>query len=357
MARLQLSGLTKTYGDVQAVDSVDLDIKQGELVVLLGPSGCGKTTTLRMIAGFVEPTAGEIRLGGNDITNRPPWKRNTGLVFQSYALFPHLSVADNVSFGLRMRNLAPSEIEAKLARALRLVRLEGLADRLPRELSGGQQQRVALARALVIEPDILLLDEPLSNLDAKLRHEVRVEIRELQKKLGLTTVMVTHDQEEALTMADRLVVMSHGRVQQVGSQRDLYERPANAFVAGFVGRTNFLHGRMESPGLFRTQSGLAIRCDGRASNEGKTLSLRPERFSLTADPVAGADNCFRGTVEFASYLGGILEYYVRLTPEDRVMVQAPNKLADDTFEVGNSVHLTWPAQASLVLADDGGGTS
>jgi putative spermidine/putrescine transport system ATP-binding protein len=356
MARLQLTGLTKTYGDVEAVADVDLDIRQGELVVLLGPSGCGKTTTLRMIAGFVEPTAGEIRLGGDDITNRPPWKRNTGLVFQSYALFPHLSVADNVAFGLRMRKLAPSEIEAKLARALKLVRLEGLADRLPRELSGGQQQRVALARALVIEPDILLLDEPLSNLDAKLRHEVRVEIRELQKKLGLTTVMVTHDQEEALTMADRLVVMSHGRVQQVGSQRDLYERPANAFVAGFVGRTNFLHGRIEAPGLFRTQSGLAIRCDARAANGGHTLSLRPERFSLTAAPVAGADNCFPGTVEFASYLGGILEYYVRLTPEDRVMVQAPNKLADDAFAVGSSVHLTWPAQASLVLADDGGGT-
>ncbi|HVP89051.1 MAG TPA: ABC transporter ATP-binding protein [Casimicrobiaceae bacterium] len=356
MARLQLTGLSKTYGDVEAVADVDLDIRQGELVVLLGPSGCGKTTTLRMIAGFVEPTAGEIRLGGNDITNRPPWKRNTGLVFQSYALFPHLSVADNVAFGLRMRKLAPSEIEAKLARALKLVRLEGLAARLPRELSGGQQQRVALARALVIEPDILLLDEPLSNLDAKLRHEVRVEIRELQKKLGLTTVMVTHDQEEALTMADRLVVMSHGRVQQVGSQRDLYERPANAFVAGFVGRTNFLHGRIEAPGLFRTKSGLAIHCDARVANGGKTLSLRPERFSLTAGPVAGADNCFQGTVEFASYLGGILEYYVRLTPEDRVMVQAPNKLADDAFVVGTSVHLTWPAQASLVLADDGGGT-
>ncbi|HET6958460.1 MAG TPA: ABC transporter ATP-binding protein, partial [Vicinamibacterales bacterium] len=203
MARLQLTGLTKTYGDVLAVEGVDLDIAQGELVVLLGPSGCGKTTTLRMIAGFVAPTAGEIRLGGRDITLRPPWKRNTGLVFQSYALFPHLSVADNVAFGLRMRKLPPAEIAAKLVEALRLVRLEGLADRLPRALSGGQQQRVALARALVIQPDILLLDEPLSNLDAKLRHEVRVEIRELQKKLGLTTVMVTHDQEEALTMADR----------------------------------------------------------------------------------------------------------------------------------------------------------
>jgi putative spermidine/putrescine transport system ATP-binding protein len=356
MARLQLIGLTKKYGEFHAVAGVDLDIAQGELVVLLGPSGCGKTTTLRMIAGFIAPTAGEIRLGGNDITDRPPWKRNTGLVFQSYALFPHLSVADNVAFGLRMRKLQGGEIAAKLARVLRLVRLEGLAERLPRELSGGQQQRVALARALVIEPDILLLDEPLSNLDAKLRHEVRVEIRELQKKLGLTTVMVTHDQEEALTMADRLVVMSHGKVQQVGSQRDLYEHPANAFVAGFVGRTNFLHGRMEAAGLFRTQSGLAIRCDQRAANDGRTLSLRPERLSLASDPVGGVDNSFPGVVEFASYLGGILEYYVRLTPEDRLLVQAPNKLADGAFAVGDCVYLTWPAQASLVLADDGGGT-
>ncbi len=357
MARLQLTGLTKAYGDFRAVDGVNLDIGQGELVVLLGPSGCGKTTTLRMIAGFIAPTAGEIRLGGNDITRQPPWKRNTGLVFQSYALFPHLGVADNVAFGLRMRKLSQPAIAAKLTEVLRLVRLEGLADRLPRELSGGQQQRVALARALVIEPDVLLLDEPLSNLDAKLRHEVRVEIRELQKKLGLTTVMVTHDQEEALTMADRLVVMSHGQVQQVGSQRDLYENPANTFVAGFVGRTNFLQGRVETPGVFRSESGLGIRCDERAAANGRTLALRPERLSLAPARVTGADNCFPGTVEFASYLGGILEYYVRLTPQDRLMVQAQNKVADAAHAVGDRVHLHWPAQASLVLADDGGSTS
>src|SRR5580765_4960733 len=279
MARLQLTGLTKTYGDFRAVAGVDLDIGQGELMVLLGPSGCGKTTTLRMIAGFVAPTAGEIRLGGRDITRQPPWKRNTGLVFQSYALFPHLTAAANIAFGMRMRNLAPARIAEKLAEVLRLVRLEGLADRLPRELSGGQQQRVALARALVIEPDILLLDEPLSNLDAKLRAEVRVEIRELQRKLGLTTVMVTHDQEEALTMADRLVVMAEGRVQQIGSQQDLYERPAEKFVADFVGRSTFIDGRMDGPGRFVSAGGLVVACEGSGSGSA-SLARRRERLAL-----------------------------------------------------------------------------
>jgi putative spermidine/putrescine transport system ATP-binding protein len=357
MARLELKGVCKTYGDFEAVAGIDLDIAQGELVVLLGPSGCGKTTTLRMIAGFITPTAGTIRLGGNDITRRPPWKRDTGLVFQSYALFPHLTTAENIGFGLRMRRLPEAQIAAKLTEVLRLVRLEGLAHRLPRELSGGQQQRVALARALVIEPLVLLLDEPLSNLDAKLRAEVRVEIRDLQRKLGLTTLMVTHDQEEAMTMADRLVVMSRGTVQQIGTQRELYEHPANAFVAGFLGRTNFVHGRIEAPGLFRSESGLVIRCvDGKAP-EGRTLALRPERLSIVAAPSAAADNSFAGTVEFATYLGGMLEYHVRLASADRLLVQTPNKEGDNAYAIGDRVHLQWPAQASLVLADDGGGAS
>jgi putative spermidine/putrescine transport system ATP-binding protein len=220
MARLEIERLSKHYGATVAVRDVSLDVRDGEFVVLLGPSGCGKTTTLRMIAGFVAPTMGRVRLGGKDVTTLPPWKRNAGMVFQSYALFPHLSVAQNVAFGLEMRNVPKSDIGGRVAEALRLVRLGGLAERLPRQLSGGQQQRVALARALVIRPDVLLLDEPLSNLDAKLRETVRVEIRELQHELGITTVMVTHDQEEALIMADRLVVMADGSVRQVGSQRD-----------------------------------------------------------------------------------------------------------------------------------------
>src|ERR1051325_1819789 len=281
MARLELIDLSKRYGDQLAVAGVTLDVADGEFLVLLGPSGCGKTTTLRMIAGLIEPSGGAARIGGAGVTYLPPWRRNTGMVFQSYALFPHMSVADNVSFGLEMRKLGKSEIETRTREALRLVRLEGFAERLPRQLSGGQQQRVALARALAIRPDVLLLDEPLSNLDAKLRQEVRVEIRELQRQLGLTTGMVTHDQAEALTMADRLVVMNEGSVMQVGSQRDLYERPADRFVAGFVGRTTFLAGAIEAPGRFRTEGGLAIACSGGRPGPA-TLSLRPERLEIDA---------------------------------------------------------------------------
>src|SRR5437762_4142314 len=260
MARLELINLSKLYGEHAAVAGVTLDVADGEFLVLLGPSGCGKTTTLRMIAGLIEPSGGSATIGGTDVTYLPPWRRNTGMVFQSYALFPHMTVAENVAFGLEMRKISNPEIATRTKEVLRMVRLDGYAERLPRQLSGGQQQRVALARALAVRPDVLLLDEPLSNLDAKLREEVRVEIRELQRQLGLTTVMVTHDQEEALTMADRLVVMNEGSVCQVGTQRELYEKPADRFVAGFVGRSTFLDGTLESPGRFRTDGGLGLVC-------------------------------------------------------------------------------------------------
>src|SRR3954467_6647231 len=295
MARLELIDLSKRYGDQIAVAGATLDVADGEFLVLLGPSGCGKTTTLRMIAGLIEPSGGAARIGGTDVTYLPPWRRNTGMVFQSYALFPHMTVADNVAFGLEMRRIGKSEIETRTREALRLVRLEGYEARLPRQLSGGQQQRVALARALAIRPDVLLLDEPLSNLDAKLRETVRIEIRELQRQLGITTVMVTHDQEEALIMADRLVVMNEGAVRQVGSQRELYERPADRFVAGFVGRSTFLAGTVETPGRFRSDGGLALACAG--GNPGRAaLSLRPERVEIGLEPRSGLDNRLSGTV-------------------------------------------------------------
>ena len=268
------------------------------------------------------------------------------MVFQSYALFPHMTVAENVAFGLEMRGLAKPEIAARAKEALRLVRLEGFAERYPRQLSGGQQQRVALARALAIRPDVLLLDEPLSNLDAKLREEVRIEIRELQRQLGLTTIMVTHDQEEALTVADRLVVMADGEIRQIGSQRDLYERPADPFVAGFVGRSTFLDGRVTAPGQFETAGGLAPAMPRRRAGRGRAgaspRAAQPWRAS-------GMDNVVPGRVEFVSYLGAVLELHVRLSPADRVVVQLSNRGAAAPA-VGDAVEVGWQRDAGMVFA-------
>ena len=348
MAQLEIQNLVKRYGDFHAVRDVSLTVADGEFLVLLGPSGCGKTTTLRMVAGFIEPTAGSVKLGGADVTLLPPWKRNAGMVFQSYALFPHLTVAQNVAFGLEMRKVPRADIDRRVEETLALVRLEGYGGRLPRQLSGGQQQRVALARALAIHPDVLLLDEPLSNLDAKLRQEVRVEIRELQQRMGLTTVMVTHDQEEALTMADRLVVMNEGSVRQVGSQRDLYERPADRFVAGFVGRSTFLDGTVEAPGRFRTEGGLSLVSAGGTTGKA-SLSLRPERLEIAAAPLTGLDNCLPGTVEFVSYLGAMIDIHVRLSPADRLVVQIANRDGGFAPEVGQKVHVGWRASAGQVF--------
>lgn len=349
MARLDIEHLVKRYGDFHAVKDVSLSIADGEFLVLLGPSGCGKTTTLRMVAGFIEPTAGRVLLAGQDVTLLPPWKRNAGMVFQSYALFPHLSVAQNVAFGLEMRKLPRADIEKRVDEVLALVRLAGYGGRLPRQLSGGQQQRVALARALAIRPDVLLLDEPLSNLDAKLRQEVRVEIRELQRQLGLTTVMVTHDQEEALTMADRLVVMNEGEVRQVGSQRDLYERPADRFVAGFVGRSTFLEGTIETAGHFQTKGGLELKCPG-GTTGAAVLSLRPERVEIGPTALAGLDNQLSGTVEFVSYLGALIDIHVRLSPADRLVVQIANREGGFSPDVGQPVHVGWPVSAGQIFA-------
>jgi len=352
MARLEIDRVSKHYGDVIAVRDLTLDVADGEFVVLLGPSGCGKTTTLRIVAGFAVPTSGVVRLGDRDVTRLPPWKRNAGLVFQSYALFPHLSVARNVAFGLEMRKVEASQMQRRVADALRLVRLEHLSERLPRQLSGGQQQRVALARALAFYPDVLLLDEPLSNLDAKLRAEVRVEIRELQRRLGLTTVMVTHDQEEALTMADRLVVMNDGAVRQVGTQKELYERPSDRFVAGFVGRSTFIEGEIEAPGRFRSAGGLAIVCK-EATAGPATLALRPERIVFTPERLASMDNSLPGVVEFVSYLGATIDMHVRISPNERVIVQVSNRESGLVPTVGGRVFVAWPAEGSIVFAGAG----
>jgi putative spermidine/putrescine transport system ATP-binding protein len=353
MATLTLDGLVKRYGQSTAVEGVTLEVPQGEFVSLLGPSGCGKTTTLRMVAGFIEPTEGRILIGGRDVTRVPAHARDTGMVFQSYALFPHMSVAENVGFGLEMRKVSRAERDSRVAEALRLVRLDHLAARLPRELSGGQQQRVALARALVINPAVFLLDEPLSNLDAKLRAEVRLEIRQLQQRLGLTTLFVTHDQDEALAMSDRLVVLAAGKVQQIGTAEDLYERPANAFVAGFVGRCNLLPGRTEAEGQFRLAEGVLVPCgrDERGGPAGadRLLALRPERIVMS--PGNGSAG-LPARIDAVTYLGAETEYHVDLGGT-RMLVVRPTPLEGDPLRrlaPGDPVALQWDADAARVIA-------
>jgi len=349
MARVRLEHLVKTYGATRAVDDVSLIVEQGELVALLGPSGCGKTTTLRMIAGFIEATSGRVLIGDADVTHLPAHRRNTGMVFQGYALFPHMTVGGNVAFGLEMRKVTKEEIARRVQRALELVRLGHLIDRYPRQLSGGQQQRVALARALVIEPEVFLLDEPLSNLDAKLRHEVRIEIRQLQQELGLTTVFVTHDQEEALTLADRLVVMSQGVIQQIGTPNELYERPANAFVADFIGKSNFLKGRVETPGRFRTAGGIELRIG--AGAQGRLLAIRPEKIAL-ADAAEGLDNRIEGVVDLVTYLGSVTEYRIRLSPQEVITASSPNTDRGGlALTAGARVAVGWRAEAGLLLPE------
>ena len=356
MAKLSLNSLTRSYGDLTVVNSVSLDIPHGEFLVLLGPSGCGKTTTLRMIAGFVEPSSGSIRIGTQDVTAKPPWKRNCGLVFQNYALFPHMTVAENVAFGLEMRQVDKSEMAKRVSDALRMVRLDHLGHRYPRQMSGGQQQRVALARALAIQPDVLLLDEPLSNLDAKLREEVRIEIRELQRKLGLTTILVTHDQEEALTVADRLVVMQDGHVRQIGSKRDLYERPADRFIASFIGRSCFNEGTVTQPGRFETEDGLVFKVADAGRTGPASLALRPERFVM-GDQARGMDNHFTGTVDFVSYLGSSVDAHVRLGPSTRMVVQMANR--DGLIEPaeGDELMIGWAQSAGLIYSRNQGPVS
>ena len=353
MASLELQTLCKSYGETQVVSDVSLRVEQGEFLVLLGPSGCGKTTTLRMIAGFVEPTSGHVRIGDKDITDLPPWRRNCGMVFQNYALFPHLTVAENVAFGLEMRKVERSEQSKRVEQALAMVRLGHLAGRYPREMSGGQQQRVALARALAIEPDILLLDEPLSNLDAKLREEVRVEIRELQRKLGLTAILVTHDQEEALTVGDRLVVMNGGHVCQIGDKRALYERPADRFVASFIGRSSFVDGHVKSQDVFETLDGVTIKIATSVPVGPASLALRPERCRLGA-AAQGCDNQLSGQVEFVSYLGSALDVHVRIGPHSKIIVQIPNQGSAQEPQWGETVQIGWASTAGLLYPSDHG---
>ncbi len=314
MARVELRHLSKNYPGVQALDDVDLDIESGEFFTLLGPSGCGKTTLLRTVAGFIHQDRGEVRVGGQRIDDMPAHRRNIGLVFQDYAIFPHMSVGDNVAFGLRNRHRPRQEIAERVTRALELVRLGGLAERLPHQLSGGQQQRVGLARAVVIEPQILLMDEPLSNLDAKLRIELRDDIRDLQHSLGITTIYVTHDQEEALVISDRICVMQGGRVHQVGTPWEVYAQPATLFVASFVGAMNVVADLQVGPGGALPLGALPRSVPALAGHERITLAIRLEDMSLAApDEIVPADAlALDGAVDKVSFAGREAFYRVRL---------------------------------------------
>ncbi|MCZ7449260.1 ABC transporter ATP-binding protein [Agrobacterium rhizogenes] len=327
MANVNIAGLGKNYGTFRAVSDVSLKINEGEFLIFLGPSGCGKTTTLRMMAGFIEPDAGRIEIGARDVTHEPPHRRNIGLVFQNYALFPHLSIFENVAFGLRRRKVAENDIRKRVGDALDLVKLSHLATRFPKQLSGGQQQRVAIARALAIRPDILLLDEPLSNLDAKLRLQVRDELRSLQKSLGITTIMVTHDQEEAMSVGDRLVLMQAGVIEQIGSASDLYNTPANRFVADFIGRTNFLKGVAVDGGGFRTADGVLLQTAFQRAGADEIL-VRPEAIRLTREATTQGQNCFRGRLDRCVFLGGMIEADIELDGGTRLkVVTSPRELA------------------------------
>lgn len=338
MAFLQLQGLCKRYGAIDAVVATDLSVAKGEFVSLLGPSGCGKTTTLQMIAGFVDVSAGQIVLDGRDITHAKPSSRGLGVVFQSYALFPHMSVRDNVAFGLRMRKVAAADIETRVSRVLELVRLQAHAERYPRELSGGQRQRVALARALVIEPPVLLLDEPLSNLDANLREEMQFEIRRIQCEVGITTLMVTHDQSEALSISDRVVVMQAGRVTQIDEPYTLYEHPRTRFISDFVGKANLLPGHTDADGRVHV-----LNTPGTGD---LLLSLRPEKIDLLP---AGSGR-LPGRILIRYFLGS--QWLYRLsTALGEVTVVRRNDGSAPLAE-GTEVGLDWPDELLRALAQD-----
>jgi spermidine/putrescine ABC transporter ATP-binding subunit len=351
MATVTIENLRKVYGDFVAVDNMNLDVKDGEFLILLGPSGCGKTTTLRMLAGFVEQNTGRLSIGGRDITTEPPYRRNIGLVFQNYALFPHLTIFENVAFGLRRRKLAEGEIKARVNEALELVRLGHLSDRYPKQLSGGQQQRVAIARALAIRPDILLLDEPLSNLDAKLRLQVRDELRALQQKLGITTIMVTHDQDEAMYVGDRLVVMQEGKIQQIGTPTELYNHPANRFVASFIGRTNFVEGEIAAgQTAFKAQSGLVITTEP-ANKPSAELVVRPEMIELSVQKTTEA-NCFEAEITHSVFLGGNIEMVATLPTGDAFTIITTVKHLKDkglAAEIGSRLCLSFTADSAVLM--------
>jgi spermidine/putrescine ABC transporter ATP-binding subunit len=357
-AEVKLAGIGKSYGEQWVVRAVNLHIGRGEFFTFLGPSGCGKTTLLRIIAGFVFPDEGSVYLDAQPVNHVPPWQRNVGLVFQNYALWPHMTVFANVAFGLRERKVARSEIERRVMAALQQVDLQGTENRRPSQLSGGQQQRVALARTLVIQPRLLLLDEPLSNLDAKLRIDMRIELLKLQRDLGLTTIYVTHDQEEALALSTRIAVMNSGRIEQEGSPRQIYEQPASEFVAAFVGKSNLFSGRVlqVKEGLIevRTDDNLILRAasDAHAVSpqpaEQVLLSVRPEAMELTAPGKSSGANQLTGRVAASAYQGTFIEYEIQLVAR-ALKTHTVNPKGKAVFRPGQEVTVTFAADDVVMV--------
>jgi iron(III) transport system ATP-binding protein len=352
MVGVSLKNVTKAYGETVAVDGASVEVRKGELFFLLGPSGCGKTTILRMVAGFLQPDAGAISFDDRPIDAVPPHRRNTGMVFQNYALWPHMPVSENVAYGLRERKVDRPERERRVTEALRTVHMEEFRDRMPNQLSGGQQQRVALARALVIEPDVVLLDEPLSNLDARLRLEMRREIRRIHDETGITTIYVTHDQKEALSMADRLAVMSMGRIEQIGAPREVYRRPVNRFVAEFIGEANMIEGTLvraaDGHGVLQTGLGeLRAALGGTAPPPGgrAVCMVRPECLRLAA----GAPNGFRAAVDSSFYLGEV-EQFVLSAGEIELKAFQANP-GEESPRAGQQVDVHFVPEDAVILPD------
>ena len=345
MSSIRLEGVARRYGMVTALEDVSLEVAQGEFVTILGPSGSGKTTMLTVVAGLNQPSAGRILIGGRDVTALPPAQRNIGLVFQSYALFPHMTVADNIAFPLSVRGVAASEARRRVAEALARVRLEGFERRKPGQLSGGQQQRVALARAIVFNPDILLLDEPLGALDRKLREEVQIELRRLQRDLGITTVLVTHDQEEALSLSDRIVVLSEGKVQQIAAPQEAYCRPRNRFVADFLGTANLFEGSVAGGGgALLLADGTRLRCDtaGQAPGRQVTALIRPERLRLVPPDMFGLS----ARVAEVIYLGQSVRYHLESAAGPLVAAAVDGR---GGFGPGDAVALDWDADDAWII--------
>ena len=347
-ADVRLEQVTKRFDEVTAVDDLSLEIERGSFFALLGPSGCGKTTTLRMIGGFEEPTAGAIYLGEREVSGLPPYRRDVNTVFQSYALFPHLTIFENVAFGLRRKGGRGSELKGNVERILELVRLSGYGKRKPRQLSGGQQQRVALARALVNSPRVLLLDEPLGALDLKLRKEMQLFIKALQHDVGITFIHVTHDQEEAMTMADRIAVMNEGRIEQLGSPDELYEHPQTAFVAGFLGISNLLAGSVAGPDLVRLEDGTEVRVRSGSLN-GRTgsvsVGIRPEKIR----PDDHDPNTLPGVVKERAYIGVSTQYVVETQNGDVTVVVLNDRPGATPLAPGNRLTLSWDPEATFVV--------